>query len=109
MFKSITLINLVEWLNKQPKDRRFCFTSITNCLFANWFKDLGFKNFTVGANHLHMGENYEFPQWLRNLSEEFGIVADNTLNEELSVQDALDVIMACCPITVKLARDLPQR
>lgn len=44
----LSLDALIAWLEKKPAGRKYCYTSIGHCLFAQYFTDAGFKNVICG-------------------------------------------------------------
>lgn len=43
----LTLNALIAWLEKQPGDETYCYTSIGDCLLAKYFKHHGFSDVLV--------------------------------------------------------------
>lgn len=62
-----SLESLIAWLEKQPEDKSYCYTSSGRCLLAQYFTAQGFADVLVGAYDVDYSVNRE---WDTNV--EFG-------------------------------------
>jgi hypothetical protein len=59
-----SLESLVAWLEKQPADKPYCYTSNGGCLLAQYFSALGYRNVEMSTDHfLHCGCRERLPSY----------------------------------------------
>ena len=83
MKKKITYKNFVAWVNSLPKNKRFNYVEIHNCVFASFLKSLGAEHVTVGGASYRIGYYTNNPN--EQIPHKIQLILDSTV-----IQRSLD-------------------